>query len=96
MGPLTPVAATLLTLFLAARQIPDEIEHRTIYPLLARPLSRDVYILGKWVACTLVGLAVFAALFVLGWLPVPKMEPYSGALLGQVIALQAGFGGGLQ
>ncbi|MFH0907870.1 MAG: hypothetical protein V1929_03825 [bacterium] len=83
------VASHALTLFLAARQIPDDLENRTIYPLLARPVSRDVYVLGKWLACVLTGVGVFAALFLLGWAPAPKMEFYSTPLLAQLLALQA-------
>ena len=83
------VSAHALTLFLAARQIPDDLENRTIYPLLARPVSRDVYVLGKWFACFVTGVSVFAVLFLFGWAPVPRMETYSPQLLTQLIALQA-------
>ncbi len=77
-----------LTLFLAARQVPDDLENRTIYPLLARPVSRDVYLLGKWLACVLTGVGAFAALFLPGWAVVPKMEFYSLPLLAQLLTLQ--------
>ena len=83
------ISSHALTLLLAARQVPDDLENRTIYLLLARPVSRDVYVLGKWLACFLTGISVFVVLFALGWAPVPKMESYSMELLAELVALQA-------
>lgn len=40
-------AAALTTIVLAARQLPREFENRTIYPLLAKPISRATFMLGK-------------------------------------------------
>ena len=41
-------AATAVTVIvLASRQLPREFERRTIYPLLARPISRAEFLLGK-------------------------------------------------
>ena len=34
------IFSTVLAVMLAARQIPEEVQRRTIYPLLARPISR--------------------------------------------------------
>ncbi len=48
------VAASLTILLLATRQLPREFELRTVYPLLARPISRFTFLLGK-------GLGVCAA-----------------------------------
>lgn len=81
-------AAHVLTLILAGRQIPDEIERRTLYPLLAKPVDRSTVLLGKWAASTLSGIAVFLVLLLIGWLPVPKMESYAFGLLLQTIVLQ--------
>ena len=82
------VFAHVLTLLLAARQLPTEIENRTIYPLLARPISRETLLLGKWGACTACGVLVFVPLFLMGWIAVPKLEAYDPALLVQALALQ--------
>ncbi|GAB4314145.1 MAG: hypothetical protein Kow0059_05740 [Candidatus Sumerlaeia bacterium] len=82
-------AAHLLTLLLAVRQIPEEIEQRTIYPLLARPLERATLLAGLWTACTASGVLCLAVLFAMAWLGVPKMEPYDAGLLAQLLALQA-------
>lgn len=80
-------AAHVLTLLLAARQIPDEIEHRTLYPLLAKPVSRDTLLTAKWLACALCGTLVLCVLLVLGWVPAPRLEAYSTYTLLQVVCL---------
>lgn len=80
-------AAHILTLIQSARQLPDEIENRTLYPLLAKPLARSTVYMGKWAACTIGGTVVLICLTFMGWFPVPKMEEYSLAMLLQVIVL---------
>lgn len=42
------VLSTVLTVLIAARQLPDEVQRRTIYPLLTRPITRGQLLLGKW------------------------------------------------
>ena len=69
---LVHLAAHTLTLLLAVRQIPDEIENRTLQPVLARPVDRSTFLLGKWAACTLCGLICAGIFFPLAWLPAPK------------------------
>jgi ABC-type transport system involved in multi-copper enzyme maturation permease subunit len=84
--------AGVLTITTAARQVPDEIENRTIYPLLAKPVSRETYLLGKWAAACAVGGASYGFFLLLGYLPSPKAEAMTGAralLLAQTIGLQA-------
>lgn len=82
-------ATHVLTLLLALRQFPSEIENRTIYPLLARPLQRSWLVTGKWAACTGSGLAVLAVLFPMGWAPVPKQALFHAATMGQMLGLEA-------
>ena len=79
--------AHILTLLLAAGQLPNEIERRTLYPLLAKPVERSTVLIGKWAACSLCGIAVFLALTIIGWLPVPKRETFDGTLLAQYAIL---------
>lgn len=62
---------SLLTLFsfiiavtFCAKQIPAEIESRTIYPLLAKPLSRHTVILGKYCGGVTVSVCAFTMFFV--------------------------------
>ncbi len=54
------VSALLVAILTAARQIPAEREARTIFPLLAKPVSRAQLIVGKFLGCWLAtGLALF-------------------------------------
>ncbi len=53
------VSSLVIALTTSARQIPAERESRTIFPLLAKPVTRLQVILGKFTGCWLVsGLAV--------------------------------------
>lgn len=69
-----------LTVLLAARQFPTEIENRTLYPLLAKPLTRDHLLLGKWLACSLGGIATFLAFHMIALLVSPPAEPYAAGM----------------
>ncbi len=78
-------AAHVLTILTAARQIPFELENRTIYPVLAKPITRSEYIFGKWWACTAAGALVLFVLGAIAWMSVPKLEAYSFAMLIQTV-----------
>jgi Cu-processing system permease protein len=60
--------STVLAVMLSARQIPEEIQRRTIYPLMARPVSRWQLLLGKWAGASLASILGFAMLFALALL----------------------------
>lgn len=60
------VSMLAMAVVTAARQIPAEIESKTLFPLLAKPVSRAQVLLGKFVGCWLVcgmALVVFYAFF---------------------------------
>lgn len=60
------VSSLVIALTASARQIPAELESRTIFPLLAKPVTRWQVIFGKFLGCWLVaGIAiiVFYAFF---------------------------------
>ncbi|MBN1517840.1 ABC transporter permease subunit [Candidatus Sumerlaeota bacterium] len=60
-------AATVIVL--AARQLPREFERRTIYPLMARPISRLTFIAGKLLGVMFSAVfcfALFMLIFVFG------------------------------
>ena len=60
------VSALIIVVVTTARQIPAEIESRTIYPLLAKPVTRAQVILGKFLGCWLasgIALVVFYLFF---------------------------------
>ncbi|MCC5851064.1 MAG: ABC transporter permease subunit [Verrucomicrobia bacterium] len=78
----------LIALTMSARQMPDELERRTLYPLLARPVRRADVILGKWSASLFTGLVVFSAMMFLALVLVPKLETYQIGTLLQLLVLQ--------
>ena len=60
------ISALLIALITTARQIPAERESRTIFPLLAKPVTRWQFILGKFLGCWLasgIALLVFYVFF---------------------------------
>jgi Cu-processing system permease protein len=53
------ISALVVTITTTARQIPAERENRTIFPLLAKPVTRGQVVLGKFLGCWLAaGLAL--------------------------------------
>lgn len=60
------IASLVIAITTAARQIPAERDNRTIFPLLAKPVTRAELLLGKFAGCWLAGglaLAVFYLFF---------------------------------
>lgn len=54
------IASLVIAIGTMARQLPAEKENRTIFPLLAKPISRTEVLLGKYVGCWLAcGMALF-------------------------------------
>jgi ABC-type transport system involved in multi-copper enzyme maturation permease subunit len=62
------LAALVIAVTTAARQMPSERENRTIFPLLAKPIARWQVLLGKFAGCWAasgIALAVFYLFFAL-------------------------------
>lgn len=82
--------ATMATaIVLAARQLPREFERRTIYPLLAKPVTRAQFLLGKLLGTMLATsfcLALFMVVYVAGTLWLRNDIPW--ALMLQYVYLQ--------
>ncbi len=60
------VSSLVITVATTARQVPAEREHRTLFPLLAKPISRSQFLLGKFFGCWLaagIALVLFYAFF---------------------------------
>jgi ABC-type transport system involved in multi-copper enzyme maturation permease subunit len=60
------ISSLVIAIGTAARQIPAERENRTIFPLLAKPVTRGQVIVGKFLGCWLacgVALVVFYLFF---------------------------------
>ncbi len=63
---------TLIAVFLGAGLVAGDVQRRTVYPIVAKPVSRAKYVAGRYaglVATTTVNLAVMATVFlaVLAW-----------------------------
>ena len=58
---LTFAASFVLALALSANRIPSEIERRTVYNVVAKPVSRWEYLVGTWLGIFAVMAAVVAA-----------------------------------
>ncbi|HEY3781936.1 MAG TPA: ABC transporter permease [Fimbriimonadaceae bacterium] len=59
------IFSTIVAILTSSRLLPDEIRNRTLYPLLARPITRMDLLLGKFfgaVAATWIGFLMLAAL----------------------------------
>lgn len=82
------ILAMIVAIIMAARQFPDEQESRSLYPLLAKPVSRSAYVLGKWLATLLVGVGTALLLDGIALLASPWPAGTSPLLLVQVLILQ--------
>jgi ABC-type transport system involved in multi-copper enzyme maturation permease subunit len=60
--------STILAVLTACRILPDEVRNRTLYPLLARPISRLDLLIGKYVGAVVVSWIGFLALVALTFL----------------------------
>ncbi|MCC6697474.1 MAG: ABC transporter permease [Candidatus Hydrogenedentes bacterium] len=88
----TGVLSVLVCVVAAARQLPTEIQNRTLYPLLAKPVSRVQVFLGKFIGVGVMASAVvvlfFAELYVLfKLLGVPVSIVFFHALYLRVVAM---------
>jgi len=60
------VSSIVIAVTTTARQIPAEKENRTIFPLLAKPVTRNEFVVGKFLGCWLasgLALVVFYSFF---------------------------------
>lgn len=80
--------AGVLTIMLASRQLPREFDQRTLYPLLARPLSRLTFLAGKITGVSILGMLSLLLFTLLVWLPTPKSTEQTLATLAQTLVLQ--------
>ncbi|MDP2895922.1 MAG: ABC transporter permease subunit [bacterium] len=83
------VATALTVILLAARQLPREFQNRTLYPLLAKPIRRDNFLMGKFLGVMLAAAfcyAMFMAVFLFGSLTIKS--PVNTGLFLQFVYLQ--------
>lgn len=82
-------ASHVLVALMAARQMAEELEQRTLLLLLARPVNRTLILVSKWAAVALAGVASFLTLGLLAWLLVPRLEAYHAGMFAQTAAAGA-------
>lgn len=57
------IFSVIIAVTFAARQIPQEIEAKTIYPILSHPVSRSEFIFGKFFGVLLIAAASFTLFY---------------------------------
>lgn len=81
----------VLIVGLASRQLPEEEQRGTIYPLLAKPLTRGELIVGKWLGCWAAGSTATALFYVFTAAVVSFRDgPIEPLTLGQGLVLHCG------
>lgn len=80
--------AAILTAATAARQLPDEIENRTLQPLLAKPVSRSEVVMGKSLAVWAVACASLIIFLLFSWLPARKLPDQHLGVFAQMTLLR--------
>jgi ABC-type transport system involved in multi-copper enzyme maturation permease subunit len=82
------ISALVIAVTTAARQIPAERENRTIFPLLAKPVTRTQLILGKFTGCWFaVGIALLVFYLFFGLVAMSKEHAWPLANYFQAIWL---------
>jgi ABC-type transport system involved in multi-copper enzyme maturation permease subunit len=61
-GTVLGVFSAIIGILTSARMLPEEFKNRTLYPLLARPISRFDLIMGKWLGAVCVTVLSFLIL----------------------------------
>lgn len=83
------ISALVIAITTTARQIPAELENRTIFPLLAKPVSRGQLILGKFTGCWLAcGLALVVFYTFLGVISASRQHSLPALHYAQALCLQ--------
>jgi Cu-processing system permease protein len=82
------IAALVIAVTTAARQIPAERENRTIFPLLAKPITRGHLMLGKFLGCWLAtGLALVVFYLFFGVISASREQVWPFLSYGQALWL---------
>jgi len=76
---LSYIFSVIISATFGSRQVPQEIESKTIYPILARPVSRFEFITGKffgvWIVSILSFTAYYSVFVLVLWLRGDRMTP---------------------
>ncbi len=82
------VLSAILAVVFAARQVPEEVSRRTIYPLLARPISRMDLILGKFLGSCLLAALSLTIFSAIGWGALTLYGLHLGSIFWQYLILR--------
>ncbi len=83
--------STAMAVLVSCRLIPEEVRQRTLYPLLARPISRFDLLFGKFVGAVLVTWIGFAMLAALTALALASFKvPFEAIMLQYLLAKAMG------
>jgi len=93
---LTWVCTVILAVGVSCRQLPGEEDRRTIFTLLAKPITRAELIAGKWLGAWMVMTAALAAFYLTGLIALKaKGSAFDAAAMAQAWVLHAVFLGAL-
>jgi ABC-type transport system involved in multi-copper enzyme maturation permease subunit len=81
--------SALLVIVLGALQIPTEIEQRTLYPVLAKPVTRDQVLLGKALPTWIIGVGTMLIFLAVTLAATPRQPYQEATVLAQAIVLKA-------
>src|SRR5437667_9158917 len=85
---LISISALVIAVGTSARQIPSERENRTVFPLLAKPITRGQLIAGKFLGCWLAcGLALIVFYLFFGVINVSREHQWPVAIYFQALWL---------
>jgi ABC-type transport system involved in multi-copper enzyme maturation permease subunit len=83
------VSSVAIAITTAARQLPSERENRTLFPLLAKPVTRAQVIAGKFLGCWLAcGMALLVFYFILGVVSASREHEWRLVEYGQALWMQ--------
>ncbi len=86
------ISAAVIAISVAGRQFPPEFEHRTIYPLLAKPVSRTTLLAGKFLGAWVASVSATGCFYLAyGLFAGAKMGIWFPAVFCQAFALHVGF-----
>lgn len=77
--------STIVAIVVSTRLLPEELRHRTLYPLLARPISRFDLLAGKYLGATLVTWVAFWMLCALTAAALAMFGVRFEAIMGQYV-----------
>jgi ABC-type transport system involved in multi-copper enzyme maturation permease subunit len=82
------VLSTAICVWLAARQIPEELNRRTLFPLLARPVRRIDVLIAKFLAVWLLSCLALLVLAAVAWVNLALFRATIGPIFWQYLALR--------